>query len=184
MGVGRPRRHFGCISRHCVCSPAVTMPDGIPDHARAILSADRLAAVCSEHLARHERGPSRTRLIGRDEDDGTGDFLRSPHPPASGGDLGPCRAWRSAAFLTALADSSAGRGRDGSPFFYQIWECWVLCDTSDGNRAFLSRSLCRSLMGRGFPNFCTSEPDEPREQNESHPGASRRRRRGLPRDCR
>src|SRR3981189_1166949 len=107
------------------------MPDGIPDHASAILSAG--------HLETSERGA-----------------------------LGLRRAWRSAAFLTALADSSwkvAGRGRDGSPFFYQIWECWVLCDTSDGNRAFLSRSLCRSLMGRGFPNFRISEPDEPRAQN-------------------
>jgi hypothetical protein len=49
------------------------MPDGIPDHASAILSAGHLE----------------TRLVGRDEDDGTGDFLRSPYPPASGA-ISPC----------------------------------------------------------------------------------------------
>lgn len=119
-------------------------------------------------------------LSGRDEDDGTGDFLKSPHPPsdeapsidlvlgllpviathieqvASGGDLGPCRAWRYAAFLAALADGSrkvAGGGPDGSPFFYQIWECWVVCDTSGGDRVFLSRPLLSLPHGPRLSQF-------------------------------
>ena len=75
---------------------------------------------------------------------------------ASGGDLGPCRAWRSAAFLTTLADSSrkvAGGGQDGSQPFYQIWEYWMLCDTRGGNRVFLSRPLLSLPHGPRLSQF-------------------------------